>query len=338
MSGIGAIGWPSADGDRCTAKQQSVQPEWAALQECERTIRQHSKSFALAARLLPKQSRNAAVVVYTWCRRADDAIDLAPPEQQEAALEQLRRDLHDVYGSEDLQDPVLVAFRSVVRHFGVPIEYPSELLAGMGMDVSNQRYETMEQLNLYCYRVAGTVGLMMAHVLGVSRDAALRHAAHLGMAMQLTNICRDVAEDWDRGRLYLPREIFADGYADMLVPGGAPISRDWAGAMELPLQRLLGDARALYQSGDVGLRMLSWRSAFGVRTARRVYSAIGDRLAEQGYDVLAGRAVVGSTAKLGLVILVLLEMLADLPRRYSSRFERAPIRSTMRYPDDIVRS
>ncbi|HWN69346.1 MAG TPA: squalene/phytoene synthase family protein, partial [Haliangium sp.] len=161
-----------------------------AISLCRQTIAAHSRSFALASRVLPPRCRDEAAVVYTWCRRADDAVDLAPPGKQAGALVRLGAELDGVYDGEAQEDIALAAFQEVVQRHRIPREYPAELLAGMDMDARGQRYDDMHTLLLYCYRVASTVGLMMSHVMGVTHDGALRHAAHLGMAMQLTNICR----------------------------------------------------------------------------------------------------------------------------------------------------
>ncbi len=184
------------------------------------TISHHSKSFALASALLGRRVRDQTAIVYTWCRRADDAVDAASSDPR-TALAQLRLELDDVY-SQRAVDPVLAAFAEVVRDRAIPRCYPDELLAGMAMDVESTRYRTLDDLITYCWRVAGVVGLMMSHVFGVSTNSALPRAVHLGIAMQLTNICRDVVEDWERGRLYVPDAVLerhgAAGLRDQIVP------------------------------------------------------------------------------------------------------------------------
>ena len=169
-------------------------------------LEKHARTFSLAAKFLSEETADHAAAVYAWCRRADDAIDEAPRHGHFAALAQLHAELDLIFGDEDLDDPVLGGFQVVVRERGIRRVYCDELLAGMEMDAADVRYETLADLMVYCYRVAGTVGLMMAHVLGVRDDRALPAAAHLGMAMQLTNICRDVDEDHARKRCYLPAD------------------------------------------------------------------------------------------------------------------------------------
>jgi phytoene synthase len=270
-----------------------------ALAHCEASIARHSRSFTLASRLLPRAARQEAAVVYAWCRRADDAIDLCAPAQQPTALAVLREELRQLYAGAPQSDLVLSAFQEVTERRGIPFEYPHELLLGMQMDATGQHYASWDDLLVYCYRVASTVGLMMCHVMGVSDAAALRPAAHLGIAMQLTNICRDVLEDWERGRLYLPAEVLArHGIGELTCTPGSPLPDAAASACRGVLEELLAVADRYYVSSDTGLCYLSFRSALSVNVARRVYSAIGGQIAAHGYDVRAPRAVVPGRAKL----------------------------------------
>jgi len=286
-----------------------------SLVTCSSSIERHSASFAMAARLLPSELGRDAAVAYAFCRRADDAIDLVSKERQPSALARLRRELDQIYADEALADPVLVAFRDVVRRHRVPREYPDALIDGMEMDVLGATYTDFESLLAYCFCVAGAVGLMMSHVLGVRSEEALRHAAHLGMAMQLTNVCRDVAEDWDRGRLYVPRELLPT-IPHLAPTSGRPIPDDACGPLADATALLLDRADALYGSGDQGIPLLSFRSAVAVRTARRVYADIGRVLRDRDCDPRAPRAVVSRGRKLRLAAGALLESLVDVPARF----------------------
>ncbi len=250
-------------------------------------IRRHSASFALASRLLPAPVRHSVHVLYAYCRRADDAIDLVPPAGAPAALTGLRQELDRIYAGCAMGDPLVAEFQRVAFERRIPRQYLEAMLDGFELDVQSTRYATLEELLHYCWCVAGAVGAMMCHVLGVRRERDVVHGVHLGMAMQLTNICRDVAEDWDRGRLYVPVE---------LLPGGVapePLAR--------AVLRLLREADVLYRSGDAGLPGLELRSRFAVATARRVYSSIGELLMARGGDVTLGRAVVPAHRKLWCV-------------------------------------
>lgn len=300
-------------------------------------IQHHSKSFALASRLLPQRAGAEAAVVYSWCRRVDDAVDLAEDtEAARAALQRERALLEEIYGETTPADPVLAAFQSVVRRHAIPAQYPLELLAGMEMDVVGVRYGSLEELLRYCFRVAGTVGLMMSHVMGVSGADALKHACHLGIGMQLTNICRDVLEDWDRGRLYLPDDLLAQaGLGDLRGRLGTPLSREAREGLAKTVQRLLERSERYYVSGERGFGALSWRSALGVRCARWIYSDIGRVLARRGHDVFAPRAVVSMPRKLILLVRALGASFLELPRRLLFPFRRAALPASV-VIDDLL--
>ncbi|TNF30400.1 MAG: phytoene/squalene synthase family protein, partial [Deltaproteobacteria bacterium] len=233
--------------------------------DLDAVIAHHSKSFAMAARLFPAACRRDATVIYAWCRRADDLVDDGPASAGPERLRALRTELDGVYAGHPGDDPVIAAFAEVVARRGIPRAYPEALLDGMAMDVAGTHYATLADLLRYAYRVASAVGLMMCHVMGVRRDEALVPAARLGLAMQITNICRDVLEDWERGRLYLP--------ADMLLAAGAPplvpaVGQRWPEAATEPVsrvvRRLLDLADAFYRDADRGLRDLAPRSRLAV--------------------------------------------------------------------------
>jgi len=258
-------------------------------------IRQHSKSFAIAARLLAPHVRSRAERLYAWCRYADDAIDNASSARAAAvALSELRAELDSIFAG---RAPITAAgqmLKAVAEEIRLPRDYPEELLNGMAMDIAGQRYETFDKLLLYCHRVAGVVGLMMCHAMGVSDDRATIHAAHLGIAMQLTNIARDVAEDWAKGRLYLPMEWLGGE----LMPS-QPLDDT---LISPAISRLLNEADRYYQSGDAGLPYLDPRSRLAVRTARAVYSAIGNEVRCRGCRPSAGRAIVSKLTKFRIVM------------------------------------
>lgn len=306
---------------------------------CREVLAANSRSYHLASLLLPSGCRDDAASVYAWCRRVDDAIDLVPEAQQPGALETLRAELSAIYAGVPQTDPVLQAFQQVVQARGIPQAYPEELLLGMEMDVTGQRYETLEELLGYCYRVAGVVGLMMSHVMGVTDATALRRAAHLGMGMQLTNICRDVAEDWALQRLYVPTSLLvAKGVAWLpaRLGGNTPLPEEARAPLAKVTFELLEEARRYYRSGEHGTSALHWRCALAIRTASRVYAAIGHVLARRGYDVLEGRAVVPTTVKLLHVGRVLIRGLLELPRRLRSRATPVPLPSALSYPRDVL--
>jgi phytoene synthase len=270
----------------------------AETNEGRRIIAEKSKSFSLASKLLPADIRDDAVAVYAWCRRCDDAIDDAPQESLDAALNALRSEADELFRGTTLPDSVGSAFQDVVRRRRIPREYVDELMAGMAMDARGVWAPSIEELRLYCYRVAGVVGLMMCHVLGARQSRALVFATHLGMGMQLTNISRDVAEDWQRGRLYLPRQ-WVDSKT-LENDGASSLDSDTSKRLRPAIARLLRWADKHYESGRLGLNYLDGRSAWGVATAAAVYQEIGREVRKQNCDPLAGRAFVGRSRKMTL--------------------------------------
>jgi phytoene synthase len=284
-----------------------------------------SKSFALAARLLPRGVADDAAVVYAWCRRADDRVDEG--EASEATVRELREELDSIYAGAPQPDPQLAAFQDVALRRSIPRAYLDELLDGMEMDVHGASYATLQDLLVYCHRVAGTVGLMMCHVMGVRDRRALRHAALLGIAMQLTNICRDVADDWRKGRVYLPAALFGRS------PPGGPFPRELRDAGAEAIRALLREADRYYASAEAGIGWLGFRCALAVRTARSVYAEIGRRVEARRCDPLAGRAVVPLWRKLLLAARALVTGLRDL--RPGLPAPSSP-QLRVRFPDDVL--
>ena len=297
-------------------------------------IRRHSASFSLASLLLEPVARQRAHVLYAYCRRADDAIDLVAPVRAPGELDRLRCELDAVYAGAALADPVASEFQQLVLEVGLPREYPDALLQGFELDVTGARYATLVELYRYCWCVAGSVGAMMCHVLGAPSSPAIVHGVHLGMAMQLTNVCRDVAEDWSRGRLYVPTE---------LLPGWPPTHASALGSwppspaqqqdLALAVRRLLEAAEVFYRSGDAGLPWLRWRSRVAVATARRVYAGIGQRLLAVGADVSAPRVFVPTSRKLWYTARAAFDATYT---RAARRVRPAVAERPLRFPEDVL--
>ena len=170
----------------------------AALDECRGIITKGSKSFSLAARLFDPVTRDAAFFLYGWCRYCDDQVDaVGKSETPDIVIERvktLKERTAAAFGFMPQNEPVFIALQYIAHRYAIPAHYALELIEGMAMDARGARYTTLKELLLYCYRVAGTVGLMMTHVMGVRDERALRNAADLGIAMQLTNIARDIID------------------------------------------------------------------------------------------------------------------------------------------------
>jgi 15-cis-phytoene synthase len=311
----------------------------ATANECRAIIRHHSKSFALASSLLPRAVRDEVSVVYAWCRTVDDAIDHSQGAEQQANLRRIRRELDAVFNGDPMEDPNMRALQRVVTTRRIPKHYFTELVNGLEMDATGMRYETFQDLLSYCFRVAGTVGLIMCHVLGVRHPIALRHAAHLGIAMQITNICRDVREDWARGRLYIPVELLRKhGAAHLSDLIGQPMPPDAREPLAHAVKELLVSAARYYASGNDGLRYLTWRCTVAVRTASVVYARIGDKVAQTGYDVFAGRVFVPKAEKLRVILRTLAASVPELSHStlVVGKPPRLPRNLVVRFPEDVL--
>ena len=274
----------------------------AVVSNSREMIRKGSRSFALASRLFDERTREHAWMLYAWCRHCDDEIDgqelgmtpvTRPAHDHVASLARLRTETHRALSGEPLTDPVFVGFQRVATEHRIPERHALELLAGFEMDVGNFRYQTFDDTLLYCYRVAGVVGVMMALVMGVRDAPALQRAADLGIAFQLTNISRDVLDDARNGRCYLPGAWLAAAG----VPRNALAETGQRRAIAGIAQRLLSEADRYYRSASAGLQSLDFRSAWAVATALAVYRDIGRIVLARGEQAWDRRAVVSTPRK-----------------------------------------
>jgi phytoene synthase len=278
------------------AHDERLRPDDRAA--CRRWIAHHSKSFYLSSLLLPARVREASWALYAFCRRADDAVDEGVDGAEGLRrVEGLRSRLDVVYGlggrdqselSRDLSNAIDRAYAFIAERYDIPRALPEALLAGMEMDAEGATYERWDQLLRYCFRVASTVGLMMTRVMGYRGDVALLRAADLGLAMQLTNIARDVGEDARRGRVYLPAELLAEV--------GADPKRWQSGPADAPtreaVRRLLERAERHYAAADLGVPLLPRGCRLAIASSRRIYGAIGAAVAANDYDSISTRAYV----------------------------------------------
>ncbi len=294
-------------------------------------IAKGSKSFSLAAKIFAPETRNAAFFLYGWCRYCDDQVDHAGHADDaielNSRLEALKRKTASAFSQEPQSEAVFIALQYIVHRYAIPSHYALELIEGMAMDVQSVRYRTFHDLLLYCYRVAGTVGLMMSHVMGVRDEQALKHAADLGIAMQLTNIARDIVEDANMGRVYLPLDWLQESgiaVAEIADPKHRP------GLANLTA-RLLDQAEGYYCSGDEGLWHLSLRSACAVGAARHVYAEIGALLRRRGANAWDQRGYVTGGRKIWVVLFGLAEVMTSLPARIVKPWSPAAIHRIWRH-------
>jgi phytoene synthase len=269
---------------------------------CRQMTRRHAKSFYFASHVLPAQKRADAYAVYAFCRYVDDMVDLAPDEQSRAAfLVDLARLLHAAYQEAPIalerSLPWLPAFRETIRRRAIPKTYFEDLLKGVEMDLGRVRIQTWEELDKYCYHVASVVGLIMVHVLTDPAPELLRPARDLGTAMQLTNILRDIGEDWQRDRVYLPADELARYHL-----GDEDIAQQRDDEMFRAMMRSQIDrARDYYRAAEPGILALP---DDGSRTCARlmstIYGAILDEIERADYQVYDRRARVSLPRKIWL--------------------------------------
>ncbi|WP_052175177.1 phytoene/squalene synthase family protein, partial [Paracoccus sanguinis] len=254
----------------------------APVAESEAAIAAGSQSFAAAARLMPRAMRDDVVMLYAWCRHADDVIDGqalgSAPERVDdpaARLTSLRAETLAALEGDAPMTPPFEALRRVARRNDFPVAWPLALIDGFAMDVAGRRYRTIEDTLDYAYHVAGVVGVMMARVMGVRDEAALDRACDLGMAFQLTNIARDILDDAAIGRVYLPHDWLVG--LPPLGPGTTP-----SPALHGAALRLLDLAEPYYASARAGLPALPLRAAWSIAAALRIYRQIGVKIRAGG--------------------------------------------------------
>lgn len=273
-------------------------PLEADLDACRGILRSGSKTFSAASRLLPRRVRAPATALYAFCRVADDAID-ADASATERTVDALRERLDRAYAGRPDDSPVDRALASVVATQRIPRALPDALLEGLAWDARARRYETLDDLYAYAARVAGTVGAMMTVLMGPRAPAVLARACDLGVAMQLTNIARDVGEDAARGRIYLPLAWLREAGLD---PDGWLVEPRPSEALASVVARLLEDADALYRRADEGVTALPRDCKTAIFAARLIYSDIGRRVADAGFDSVTRRAYVPLSRKLVLLV------------------------------------
>ena len=284
---------------------------------CRRTTRRFAKSFFFASHALPAEKRKAAYAIYAFCRHADDIIDETKGRdlrtRAATGIATLRTELEAVYSGSVPESTIMPAFQATVERFEIPHEYFLDLLTGVEMDLTVTAYETFDELHRYCYHVASVVGLIMTRILGVSNDDALPAAVDLGVAMQLTNILRDVREDRDRGRCYIPREeMDRFGYTAEDLARGV-IDPRFAALMEFQVER----AHRYYRLADRGIPFLTADgSRFCVVLMSRTYEAILEVIEDNRYDVFAGRASAPMVRKLGIAVSSLMAPVPGSGRRH----------------------
>jgi 15-cis-phytoene synthase len=272
-----------------------------AFENARRMTKHYSKSFYFSASVLPRECRWATYAVYGFCRYADNLVDnprARSIEEIKHEVDMLAYELQIAYRTGESEHPIIRSFVIAARAYHIPIEYPLDLLRGVVMDLEFNRYTTYDELYVFCYRVAAVVGLMMTCVLGYTHSSALVYAEKMGIAMQLTNILRDIEEDAERGRIYLPLEEldrFGVSADDVLAGRMAPNLR---ALMQFQSVR----AEQLYREAEPGILLLPAETRFAIYSASKIYRGILPKIEANDFNPFCGRVYVPTGKKLRILL------------------------------------
>ena len=306
------------------------------MEHATETMAVGSKSFATASKLFDARTRRSALMLYAWCRYCDDVIDgqvlgfhhpAASSGSATQRLEMLKNQTQRAFAGEEMQEPAFAAFQEVATRHKIPPQLAFDHLEGFAMDVRETRYETLDDTLRYCYHVAGVVGLMMARVMGVHDEAVLDRACDLGLAFQLTNIARDIVEDAQAGRCYLPAQwLAAENMRAADIPD--PAYRENLARLA---QRLVAQAEPYYASARAGLAGLPLRSAWAIASAHGVYREIGVKVSAAGARAWEKRQGTSRGEKVALLVkgaaLALSSRVENPPPRANDLWQRPRRRS-----------
>jgi 15-cis-phytoene synthase len=285
-----------------------------AYEYCKSVTRNHAKSFYFSAKFLPKHKQRPIYALYALCRHVDDEVDEAEVSSEVeaiAAVERWKYKLNAVYsgqwsvasGQKDQQSEILFAWEDLLKTYKIPQNLPLELMQGVLMDTHTNRYETFDELYVYCYRVASTVGLMSSEIFGYEKPETLEYAEALGIAMQLTNILRDIKEDAAMNRIYLPQEdLRRFGISEKEIFDNV-FDAKFVELMKFQISR----ARDYYSKCLQGIPLLDKDTRFCVLLAARIYGRILDEIEKQEYNIFKARAHTTKLQKISLIPKIWLE-------------------------------
>ena len=266
-----------------------------AYSYCRKISRHHAKTFYLASMFLPKKQQKPIFAIYALLRTVDDVVDMAEvkfnnglitSDEITKMLESWKSRLKACYAGNVDNDPIMMAWQDTLKSYSIPMELPLDLMDGVAMDIEFKPFETIEELYVYCYKVAAVVGLMTSEIFGYSDKQALEHAIELGIAMQLTNILRDIGEDVDRGRIYLPLEDLRRFNYSREEFMQKRINNNFINLMKFQIER----ARGYYSSSEKGIPMLEKQARFAVCISSVNYGNILSAIEKNNYDAFSKRA------------------------------------------------
>jgi phytoene synthase len=273
-----------------------------AYRHSEKITAQHSKSFYFASALLPEEKRSAVRALYAFCRTVDDIVDESAEAERGAHLDYWRGMVETASFSDN--DLVAAAWADTLTRYHIPRHYALQLIDGVARDLLPTRYQTFDQLATYCYGVASTVGLMSMYIVGFKNNDAAAYAIKLGVALQLTNILRDVGEDYRSGRLYLPREEMAFyGIRESDIAEGR-LTDNWRQFMKFQINR----TRQLYEESRTGIKLLEREGQLAVGSASVFYQGILDEIEKKDYNVFTRRASLSAWGKVSRIPALILSL------------------------------
>lgn len=267
----------------------------AAYRQAERITADHSKSFHFASGLLPEEKRSAVRALYAFCRTVDDIVDESADDERESQLDYWREMIeHASFRDDDL---VAAAWADTLTRYHIPRHYALQLIDGVNRDLTQSRYQTFEELATYCYGVASTVGLMSMYIVGFKSGDAVPYAIKLGVALQMTNILRDIGEDFRNGRLYLPREeLVYYGIREQDI-AESRITDNWRQFMKFQIER----TRQIYAESWAGVKMLEREGQLAIGAASVFYQGILDDIEKHDYNVFNRRANLSALGKVSRI-------------------------------------
>jgi len=278
-----------------------------AYDHCREITRRSAGNFYYAFLALPPEKRKGIYAIYAFCRQCDDYSDeKLPPQEKARLLREHRQELTQAYEAAP-QGPVFTALWDTAQKYNIPREYFDEVISGVEMDLEIAGYQTFDDLRQYCYRVASVVGLICIEIFGYQDSNAREHAVDLGIAMQLTNILRDLKEDSHRNRIYLPQdELDRFGYSKEELNEGL-LNESYTKLMEFQVER----AREYFDRGRRLLPLLTFRSRLCPAVLRGIYSELLNRIEARDYDVFNGRIGLTTSEKVTLTGRIWLQTLLE---------------------------
>ncbi len=266
----------------------------AGFKKAQYITKKHAKTFYFASKVLNKEKRIACYCIYAVCRLIDEAVDLTPVNAANK-LNNIKSKINISYSSQPIKENLFLALRHITNKYSIPKEYFIELISGMEIDLDKNRYSNFNELYSYCYKVAGVIGLMLLKIIGIDNEDAQKHAIELGIAMQLTNIIRDIKEDYFRNRIYLPLDELKQYNLCENDIKDSTLNNDFIDLLKMQVKR----AKSYYFHSKQGIALIKQKQfRMLVALMSEIYSLILEEIEKKGYDVFSKRIYVSNIKKI----------------------------------------